>query len=129
MSKPNDPSHGDGPEATGGAGGSRPGDGDLSQRLEELSASLGKVRTRSAEPAAKPVGNTSAGSGAALAFRLGAEFVSGVLVGSLIGYGIDYFFAISPWGLIAFTLIGFAAGVLNMLRVAEGNARRDGKGK
>lgn len=132
MSEPNvpphDPSRGGKAEAGNGAHQSRPSDTELSRRLDELDASLGKVRSKSGEPAAKPGADTSAGSGAALAFRLGAEFVSGVLVGSLIGYGIDRFFAISPWGLIAFTLIGFAAGVMNMLRAAEGDSRRRSSG-
>ncbi len=124
MSEPNDPSRRDGAKATGETQDSRPGDADLARRLDALGTSLGQVRTRSGESAAKPRNDTSSASGAALAFRLGAEFVSGVLVGSLIGYGLDYYFAISPWGLIAFTLIGFAAGVMNMLRAAESNAKR-----
>ncbi|MFG1360338.1 AtpZ/AtpI family protein [Xanthobacter pseudotagetidis] len=85
------------------------------------------MRSRSQAPQGKSGPDTSSGSGVALAFRLGAEFVSGVLVGSLIGYGIDYFLAISPWGLIVFTLVGFGAGVLNMLRAAEGRSRGGGK--
>ncbi|MDE1569197.1 AtpZ/AtpI family protein [Aquabacter sp. P-9] len=54
----------------------------------------------------------------ALAFRLGSEFVAGTLVGAMIGWGIDAVFSVSPWGIILFTLIGFAAGVLNMMRAA-----------
>ncbi|MBB6306508.1 AtpZ/AtpI family protein [Xanthobacter tagetidis] len=113
--------------AAGGAPASRPSDGELSQRLQDLDSSLGKVRARTQEPKGKSGPNTSSASGVALAFRLGAEFVSGVLVGSLIGYGIDYFLAISPWGLIVFTLVGFGAGVLNMLRAAEGRRHDGGK--
>ena len=53
-----------------------------------------------------------------MAWRLGSEFISGVLVGGLIGYTIDEVFGISPWGLIIFILLGFLAGMLNMLRSA-----------
>ena len=124
MSGPDDASRG-GNQGPGGAEGSRPSDTELSARLEQLNASLGQVRSKTEAPAPKGR-DTSPSSGAALAFRLGAEFVSGVLVGSLIGYGLDRLFSIAPWGMIVFTLFGFAAGVTNMLR-ASGEGRNRGK--
>jgi ATP synthase protein I len=54
----------------------------------------------------------------AMAFRLGTEFVSGVLVGALVGWGLDKVLGIAPWGIILLTLVGFGAGVLNMMRAA-----------
>lgn len=121
MSGPEDTSPG-GSRGSGGAGSSRPSDTELSARLERLDTSLGHIRSKT-EASAPKGQDTSSKSGVALAFRLGAEFVSGVLVGSLIGYGLDYFLSISPWGLIVFTLLGFAAGVMNMLR-ASGETRK-----
>ncbi|MEP9376636.1 AtpZ/AtpI family protein [Aquabacter sp. CN5-332] len=53
-----------------------------------------------------------------MAFRLGSEFVAGVLVGAAIGWGIDQMFDLAPWGILVFTLIGFGAGVVNMMRAA-----------
>ncbi|MDQ0503371.1 AtpZ/AtpI family protein [Xanthobacter agilis] len=106
--------------------GRKPGsdDTELNARLERLNSSLSDVRAKAPVPEATGATDTSSRSGVALAFRLGAEFVSGVLVGAAIGYGIDRFLAISPWGLIVFTLIGFAAGVINMMRAAgEGPSR------
>ena len=126
MSGPDDTSS-RGKSGPDGAAGSRPSDTELSARLERLNTSLGRVRAKAEVPAPKGQ-DTSSKSGVALAFRLGAEFVSGVLVGSLIGYGIDRFFSITPWGLIVFTLVGFAAGVVNMLR-ASGEGRKSGPGK
>jgi len=58
----------------------------------------------------------SAGS---LAFRFGGEFGAAVLVGALLGYGIDYFAHTSPWGLVIGLVAGFAAGVVNVVRVAQ----------
>ncbi|MFG1283603.1 AtpZ/AtpI family protein [Xanthobacter autotrophicus] len=124
MSGPDDASDGR-KQGPGGAEGSRPSDTELSARLEKLNSSLGQVRSKT-ETAAPKGRDTSASSGAALAFRLGAEFVSGVLVGALIGYGLDRLFSIAPWGMIVFTLFGFAAGVTNMLR-ASGEGRNRGK--
>ena len=54
----------------------------------------------------------------ALGFRLSSELVAGVLVGGGIGWGLDRLLGISPWGLIVFLLLGFTAGVLNVMRSA-----------
>jgi ATP synthase protein I len=44
--------------------------------------------------------------------------VAGVAVGAVIGWLLDRWLGISPWGLIVFLLLGFAAGVLNLMRAA-----------
>jgi ATP synthase protein I len=36
----------------------------------------------------------------------------------ILGYLFDLFLSTSPWGLIVFLLLGFCAGVLNVLRAA-----------
>jgi len=51
----------------------------------------------------------------ALGFRLSSELVAGVLVGALMGWGL---LSTSPFGLILFVLVGFVAGVLNVIRSA-----------
>ena len=57
-------------------------------------------------------------SAMAVGLRLSSELVAGVLVGALIGWGIDHFLSSSPWGLIIFVLLGFTAGVMNVMRTA-----------
>jgi len=124
MSEPEQSPSGERAKAADKTQASRPTDSELSARLERLNSSLGQARPKGEDPAAKRARDTSSRSGVALAFRLGAEFVSGVLVGAALGYGIDWLFSITPWGLIGFTLIGFGAGVLNMMRAAgEGPSR------
>jgi len=54
----------------------------------------------------------------ALGFRLSSELVAGVVVGALLGWGFDRLLSTSPWGLIVFLLLGFSAGVLNVIRSA-----------
>ena len=49
---------------------------------------------------------------------MSTELVAGVVVGALIGWLLDRWLGISPWGLIVFLLLGFAAGVLNVMRAA-----------
>jgi ATP synthase protein I len=40
------------------------------------------------------------------------------LLGAALGWVLDYWLGISPWGLIVFLLLGFTAGVLNVMRAA-----------
>jgi ATP synthase protein I len=96
----------------------------LSARLRRLGEELGRDRPgRSPQAVGPPPG--SVGSGMARGFRLSTELVAGVLVGALIGWGLDRWLGISPWGLIVFLLLGFAAGVLNVVRAAgEGSNNR-----
>ena len=54
----------------------------------------------------------------ALGFRLSSELIAGVIVGALIGWGFDHLLSTSPWGLIVFVLLGFTAGVVNVVRSA-----------
>lgn len=88
----------------------------LSARLRSLGTQLGrtgqrKPETNSGRPASDP-------SAMARGFRLSTELVAGVIVGALIGWLLDRWLGISPWGLIVFLLLGFAAGVLNVMRAA-----------
>ncbi|MGQ3674441.1 AtpZ/AtpI family protein [Xanthobacter sp. TB0139] len=125
MSEPEQPPKG---EREANAHGNKvgPSEAELFDRLDQLDSSLSQIQSkRQKENSVRSGRDTSAKSGAALAFRLGAEFVSGTLVGALIGYGVDTLLSVSPWGLIFFTLVGFAAGVLNMMRAAgEGGSQR-----
>ena len=54
----------------------------------------------------------------ALGFRLSSELIAGVAVGALLGWGFDRLLSTSPFGLIAFVLLGFVAGVVNVVRSA-----------
>ncbi|VDS04068.1 Putative F0F1-ATPase subunit (ATPase_gene1) [Devosia equisanguinis] len=56
-------------------------------------------------------------TGLARGLRIGTEFIAAVLVGAGIGYLIDLGLGTSPWGLLILLLMGFAAGILNVIRV------------
>jgi ATP synthase protein I len=89
--------------------------GSLDQRLSEIQDNR-KIRT---DQSGTESGNGAARASAmALGFRLSSELVAGVLVGALIGWGFDRLLSTSPWGLIVFLLLGFTAGVLNVMRSA-----------
>jgi ATP synthase protein I len=62
-------------------------------------------------------------TGLARGMRIGTEFIAAILVGAGIGYLIDLGLGTSPWGLLILLMVGFAAGILNVIRVvAEMNA-------
>ncbi len=85
------------------------------------SALRDRLKNRTTEHKAAPDRSTdtrSARGGIAQAWRLSSEFLAGVLVGFALGWGFDWMFGTSPWGLIGFVLLGFCAAVLNVLRAA-----------
>ena len=88
----------------------------LSARLQHLGKRLSQV-SRPSEHGSGPRQGTDT-SALARGFRLSTELVAGVVVGALIGWLLDRWLGISPWGMIVFLLLGFAAGVLNVMRAA-----------
>jgi ATP synthase protein I len=102
-------------------------DADLSARLKSLDARIDKASAhrQSAEP---PARSTSDSRALGQAFRLSAEFVSGVAAGGIVGWIVDRLFGTSPWGLIICLILGFCAGMLNLMRAAGvlKGARHDG---
>ncbi|MEE2525282.1 AtpZ/AtpI family protein [Hyphobacterium sp. HN65] len=58
-------------------------------------------------------------NGWAIGFRYGTEFIVGVLVGAALGFLVDRFLGIAPFGILIGTLIGFGAGTLNVVRAAK----------
>jgi ATP synthase protein I len=104
------------PDENGPGADRRPTEAELSERKNRLVRSLEERTTGSAQ--ADKGASSGAGHGYAQAMKLSTEFVAGVLVGAAIGWMIDSGFGTSPWGLIVFLLLGFVAGVLNVLRSA-----------
>jgi len=103
----------------------------LSARLQRLGEGLARQRTE------QTTGDTGAdrattASGYARGFRLSSELVAGVVIGAGLGWLTDRWLGIAPWGLMVFLLLGFAAGVLNVMRsagVVAGSKFDDGFGK
>ncbi len=90
--------------------------GSLNQRLSEIRDSR-KVET---DQSGTENGNSAARASAmARGFQLSSELIAGVVVGAAIGWGFDKLLSTSPFGLIVFFLLGFIAGVVNVVRSAR----------
>ena len=98
----------------------------LSERLRRLGERL-KRSTSSTTPAPSAPRPTTDASGVARGLRFSTELVGGVVVGGLIGWFLDRWLGISPWGFIVFVLLGFAAGMLNLMRAAGFVAKKETK--
>ena len=59
------------------------------------------------------------------ALKLGTELVAAVVVGTIIGFILDNWFGTKPVLIIIFFLIGFAAGILNVVRTAKNMQKND----
>lgn len=101
-----------------------PSEAELAARLHALDRRLDRKaeQERAASAAGKPDN-----SGFASALSLSSVFVSAILVGAGMGWGIDRFFGVAPWGMILFMLLGFCAGTLNVMRSAGRISSRAGK--
>jgi ATP synthase protein I len=88
--------------------------GSLDQRLSEIRDSR-KIGT---DPSGSEQDAQAKASAMAIGLRLSSELVAGVLVGAGLGWGFDRLLSTSPWGLIVFLLLGFIAGVMNVMRTA-----------
>jgi ATP synthase protein I len=95
--------------------------GNLDHRLSEIRGSrkIGTDQSGNEQDAAQ-----ARASAMAVGLRLSSELVAGVLVGAALGWGFDRLLSTSPWGLIVFLLLGFTAGVINVMRAAGAMAKQ-----
>jgi ATP synthase protein I len=103
----------------------------LSARLGSLNHRLSEIRdsreVRTDQPEAGSGDGAARSSAMARGFQLSSELIAGVVVGALMGWGFDRLLSTSPFGLIVFVLLGFAAGVLNVIRSAGVAPDRTGR--
>ncbi|SDM41918.1 ATP synthase protein I [Methylobacterium phyllostachyos] len=94
-----------------------PTDSELSARLRRLETQIERKRPQAAaDPSMRPRTNGSSSLGQAM--TLSTEFVAGVIAGGILGWIVDHVFGTKPWGLIVLLMLGFVAGVYNVMRVS-----------
>ncbi len=82
--------------------------------LKDLEERLNRARIK-VEPEKQEENPSAMG----LAFRMGIDLVAGVGVGLAIGLTLDDWLATPPVFLLVFLVLGFAAGVRNVIRLAR----------
>ncbi len=90
----------------------------LADRLGRLTRELDALTPAPPQVSEKNPGPKGDAAGLAKGLRMSSELVAGVIVGSVIGWGVDLLTGYRPWGLILFMLLGFVGGTLNVLRSA-----------
>ncbi|MCF6198582.1 MAG: AtpZ/AtpI family protein [Hyphomicrobiaceae bacterium] len=92
---------------------------EMQQRLDDVQKRIDKMSPNDEKnlPNMKRVGTTRQSSGRAL--QVGSDLIAGVVVGGLIGYGLDVWFDTKPLWLIVFFMLGIIAGLANVLRSAR----------
>jgi ATP synthase protein I len=103
-----------------GASGPDPSpEAELSAKLRQLDARLSDIRSERA-PSTEPRGGLHAdGSAMARGMKLVSEFVAGIAAGGILGWLIDRFAGIQPFGLLIGLMFGFAAGLRNLYRATQ----------
>ena len=86
--------------------------GDLSERIAAAKRDQVELRRQPEQSAAQMQGMNRA-------IRLGAEFIAAILVGSGIGFLLDLWLGTRPWLMLVMLLVGFAAGILNVVRSVD----------
>jgi ATP synthase protein I len=88
-------------------------------RISELGERLDKVRSRRNAETSAGADAEMRGRGMAYGMRMAAELVVAVIVGGAIGWSLDWVLGSRPWLFLVFFLLGFAAGVVNVVRSYE----------
>lgn len=87
----------------------------LRRRASDLGERLGKVKARQVESGQGEDRGQSMGQ----AYRMVVEFAVGTAGGGFIGWLLDGWLGTTPWLMLVFLMLGFAAGMLNMIRVSR----------
>ncbi len=91
------------------------------KELEELDARLREARGKPDQTGlATGPNKVTPGSALGLAMRVGVELVSALAIGVFIGWLLDRWLGTGPWLMLVFILLGGAAGILNVYRMARG---------
>lgn len=91
----------------------------LERRLEGLGDRLDKIRSEEAAKAEAEEDARMHSRGMAYGLRMASELVGAVLVGGLIGFGLDNLLGTVPWFFLFFFVLGLIAGIRNVIRGFE----------
>jgi ATP synthase protein I len=89
------------------------------KRAAELGARLERAKADVAARQGPVADGKARGAAFGQAMKIAVELVVGVAVGGFIGRVLDGALGTAPWLLIVFLVLGFAAGLANVVRTAR----------
>ncbi len=91
----------------------------IRKRSAELGQKLDALKAQKASAERSTGGGPQDGSAYGAAFKFAAELVVGVVVGDGLGWFLDRQLGTAPGLMILMVIVGFAAGLLNVVRAAQ----------
>lgn len=91
---------------------------DVKARLSRLGQRIDTLKGEGQRRTAAANRTTDDSQGMARGFRLSTEFVAAIIVGGGLGWALDRFAGTRPLGMVVLVMLGFVAGVLNVMRAA-----------
>lgn len=111
-----DPDHGATPEK----GNLSPEDiAEFKRRASELGTRIDSVQAGKLAEIEEQQDRANRSRGMAYGLRMSTELVAAILVGGFMGYMLDTWLGTMPWLSLVFIMLGFSAGVLNILRTFQ----------
>ncbi len=107
---------------------SKTGNGQEPDRLKDFGDRLEKTLDSQRSKAGP---DTQEGAAAGLALKAVTELLVGIVVCMGLGWMADKYFGTAPWIMLALMPLGFAAGVVNVMRLSKSKEAEDvlgGKG-
>ena len=93
-------------------------------RLESLDERLDRLQRRDAEKAAKAESDASSNAGRLIVSQL----IGGPLGGAIVGWLIDRWLATAPWVMLGLMFVGFAGGLINVIRISSAAGSKSATG-
>lgn len=105
-------------------GGANPEKGHLSpddiaefkRRASQLGTRIESVQSEKQAEIEDQQDRANRSRGMAYGLRMSSELVAAILVGGFMGYMLDTWLGTRPWLFLVFMMLGFSAGILNILR-------------
>ena len=91
------------------------------QRLESLDKRLDKAQAEEAKKATKVQADPNMGAGQLVLSHL----VGAPLGGGILGWGLDRWLKTAPWLMLVLMFLGFAVGIMNVLKISKTSAGGD----
>ena len=85
------------------------------QELARLRRALAESQAKHTKPAVQGAPSNALG----LAMRVITDLIGAIVVGTAMGYGLDFLTGLAPLFLILFFFLGLAAGIFNVMKTAK----------